>query len=165
MEDILKIAQDSGMSQEQGETATGGLMAFVKNKIPADQFAQLSEKIPGLDGAVEKYGSSDKAASGGGAGGMFGGAMSSLTGGGGGGGGGGADSLPGLLTSLTSKGINPAQMQSFLPQVSTLCKEEFGVDISQYVGGAAAGGGDAAASSGGGGASDLMGSAMGMFGK
>ena len=168
MDAILKLAQDSGMSKEQGTTATGGLMSMVKQYLPADQYAKLENQIPGLKGAEEQYGK--KAAdttSGGGGGGLMGAAMGAF--GGGGGGGSNKDeapsSTPALLATLTSMGINPSMMSKFLPQISTFLKDKYGVDISQYVAGA--GGSSSGGDSGGSNSqvNNLMGQAMGMFGK
>jgi hypothetical protein len=159
MDALLKLAQDSGMSEAQGETATGGIFSFLKENISADQFSKIEEQMPGVDGAVDKYASGD---SGGSSGGMFGSAMPSF-GSSGGGASGGAGGLAGLMTTLTSKGINPSMLQKFMPQVSALIKSKCGVDVSQYLGGAAAAPSSGGASSGG--AGGMMGQAMGMFGK
>lgn len=159
------------MSESQGETATGGLFSFLKDKMSKEQYAQVQEKLPGVDGAVDRYAApSGEGAGSGGMGGMLGSAMSSFGGGNkaaGGSSGGGADGLGGLLATLTSKGINPAMMQKFMPQASALVKAKCGVDISQYLGGAgsAASTTGEASSSASGGASNMMGQAMGMFGK
>ena len=45
MDEILKLAQKSGMSQEQGTTATGGLMSMIKQYIPAEQYAKLGKRL------------------------------------------------------------------------------------------------------------------------
>eukprot|EP00545_Synedropsis_sp_CCMP1620_P012874 CAMPEP_0119009472 /NCGR_PEP_ID=MMETSP1176-20130426/4385_1 /TAXON_ID=265551 /ORGANISM="Synedropsis recta cf, Strain CCMP1620" /LENGTH=163 /DNA_ID=CAMNT_0006961993 /DNA_START=171 /DNA_END=662 /DNA_ORIENTATION=- len=161
MEALLKLATDSGMTAEQGKTATGGLFAFLKENVPAEQFSQIEEKLPGVDGAVDTYAKerAAPAADAGGAAGMLGSAMSSA---------GAAGGLAGLMTTLTSKGIDPSMMQKFMPQVSTMVKAKCGIDISQYLGGAATGGGDAAATGetpAAGGVKGLMGKAFGMFGK
>lgn len=138
-------------------------MSMIKQYLPADQYAKLESQIPGLKGAEEQYGTKAADTSGGG-GGLMGAAMGAF-----GGGNNGKDaapsSAPALLATLTQMGIDPSMMSKFLPQISTFLKEKYGVDISQYIGGA---GGNAGGDSGGGGssqASNLMGQAMGMFGK
>lgn len=139
-------------------------MSMVKQYLPADQYAKLEGQIPGLKGAEEQYGTRAADASSGGGGGLMGAAMGAFGGGGSGNKDEAPSSTPALLATLTSMGINPSMMSKFLPQISTFLKDKYGVDISQYVGGAGeSSGGD----SGGGGsqASNLMGQAMGMFGK
>lgn len=173
MDTLLKFAQDAGMSESQGETATGGLFSFLKDNMSKEQYSQVQGQLPGVDGAVDRYSApAEGGGGGGGMGGMLGSAMSSLGGGGGGGAGGSAGAgLPGLLAALASKGIDPAMMKKYMPQVVALVKTKCGVDLSQYLGGigggTAAGGtaGQAPASSSSGGASNMMGQAMGMFGK
>ena len=164
MDDLLKLAQDAGMTQEQGETASGGLMSFLKDSMGEGDFNKVQEQMPGVEGAVEKYSSGDSGG-GGGAAGLFGSAMSSFgVGGSSSGGGSAAGGLPALLATLTSKGINPSMVQKFLPLVAPLIKSKCGIDVSKYLGGGESTGAASSGSSSGG-ASNLMGQAMGMFGK
>ena len=182
MEEVLKLAKKAGMSEEQGKAAMGGFVGLLKQHVPAEQYAQLEAKIPGLKEAQATYGQQvEQAKSGQGEGGMMGAVLANTTGGKDTDGDGKVDApsnMASLLTALTSMGIDPGMIQKFLPQITTFIQEKCGVDISQYVkvpgvapaapaaGGEgaapapAAAGGDAADT-----ASKLMGQAMGMFGK
>mmetsp|Transcript_23816 Transcript_23816/g.43238 ORF Transcript_23816/g.43238 Transcript_23816/m.43238 type:complete len:178 (-) Transcript_23816:200-733(-) len=176
MDEILKMAADSGMTKQQGEEATGGIFALVKKNISPEQYKQITSKIPQIDTLVnkEESGSTDRAGAGGSV-------MSSLTsmasGGSGGagsnGGGGNTAALTALIGICGKYGISAKQVNAFLPQLVSLVKKECGVDIGSMLGlpsgSATSTGGTAGGSqpAGGGGdaVSGMMSSAMGMFGK
>ena len=129
----------------------------------ASSISAAEGQIPGLKGAEEQYGTkAAEASSGGGAAGLMGAAMSAFGGGGSGDKASSPSSVPALLATLTSMGIDPSMMQKFMPQISTFLKEKYGVDISQYIGG---GGSSTEGSTDSNTASNMMGQAMGMFGK
>ena len=180
MDEVKQAADDVGMTPEQGETATGGVLSFLKDHLSEDHFKMIEAHIPGAEATVQKY--VRGASEGGGFGGMLGGVMSSL------GGGSSAGGLAGLMAVLASKGISPAMVQQFLTKIGPLIQQKCGIDITKFLGGAVAGGtaastttpadsttsnpaptsneSSAAASAPAGDTmSNLMGTAMGMFGK
>jgi len=185
----LKMAKQSGMSEEQGKTTMGGLMSMLKQYLPAEHYQKLESHIPELKGAEDQYTTKAKETQNdGGVGELMGAAMSFMNKNSGS----GDDdnnskaetpsSVPNLFATLTSMGINPSMAQKFLPQITSFLKEKFAIDISQYLSGIPSADGNSAADqsdtgnggsgSGGGSssnnnnqASNLMGQAMGMFGK
>jgi hypothetical protein len=191
MDKLLKLAQQAGMSEEQGKTAAGGIFGLLKNQLSEADYAKLTSQFPEADSLATQQkkdgGASD-------AGGLLGAAMGALGGGSQGGtassSGGGATDITSLLAMLAGKGVTPQQIQKFLPLAAPHIQKMTGIDVSSMLG-APAGGGTAAGAGGststGGGASNAMnmlnsltgsgsggsdaansnplGSAMGMFGK
>lgn len=168
------MAADSGMTQQQGEEATGGIFALVKKNLSEEQYNQIVSKIPQIDGLVNKEEETSKdRAAGGGAGGLMS-SLAGMAGGSGGastgGGGGNTAALTTLIGICGKYGISAKQVNAFLPQVVSLVKKQCGVDVGSMLGLPASG----SSSSGTGGSqatgdsnamSGMMNSAMGMFGK
>jgi hypothetical protein len=160
MDQLMKLAGDAGLSEEQGKTATGGIMSMVKQNLDSGNYNKIVEQVPEVEGLVEE---SDKEASGGG-GGLMGQAMGMM--GGSLGASGQAGSIASLLGLMQSKGIGAGQMNSFMPQLAAFVKEKCGVDIGSQLGVSADGAAAAAAPAAGGlDASALGGMMGGMFGK
>lgn len=180
MDDVKQAADDVGMTPEQGETATGGVLSFLKDHLSEEHFKMIEAHIPGAEATVQKY--ARGISEGGGFGGMFGGVMSSL------GGGSSAGGLASLMAVLASKGISPSMVQQFLAKVGPLIQQKCGIDVTKFFGDNATGGSGATTTTSGDSttttpaattseasapapapaadtASNLMGSAMGMFGK
>jgi hypothetical protein len=167
MDSILKMAADAGMTQEQGEAATGGIFSLVKKHLESGQYKQILEKIPEIDGLVNKHevATKDVASSGG----LMGSLTSALDSGSSGAGG-----IAGLMAVLRKQGISAKSVSNFLPQVAPLVEKQCGIDISSILGlpssSATSGSGTSGEASGDSAsgsdtASKLMGSAMGMFNK
>lgn len=175
MDEVQQAANDVGMTEEQGETATGGVLSFLKDHLSEEHFKMIETYIPGAEETVQKYTRDVTSSSqGGGFGGMLTSAISSLSASGGTAGG-----LAGLMAILASKGISPAMVQQFLTKVGPLIQQKCGIDVTKLLGDtttttpaattaatpAATTTAEAAAPTTTDAASDLMGSAMGMFGK
>mmetsp|Transcript_4274 Transcript_4274/g.6112 ORF Transcript_4274/g.6112 Transcript_4274/m.6112 type:complete len:172 (+) Transcript_4274:1-516(+) len=168
MDKILEMATKAGMDQQQGETAAGGVLSFLKGKLGDDQFSKLAEKIPGVGDAAQKYDddkadSSARASGGGGLGGMLGGAMASFTKSSGGGGG-DAGGVAGLTAMLASKGVDAGQLSAFMPQIAAFLKDKAGVDVTSALG-LPSGGGDSTSGSGGENPADSAKKMLGGLGK
>lgn len=156
------MAADAGMTQEQGEAATGGIFALIQKNLDSGQYSQILEKIPGIDGLVNKHEEATRDASS--EGGLVGSLTSAL------GSSSGAGGIAGLLAILGKQGISAKSVNAYLPQIAPFVKKQCGIDISSILGvpsssasgtsGEAAGGTSSSDT-----ASKLMGSAMGMFGK
>jgi len=174
MDTILKMAADAGMTPEQGEAATGSIMAFAKKNLDSEQYNQIVSKIPAIDGLVKKEEAEAKDRASGGGNLMS--SLASLGGGAGGGSGtsgggaaGGAAGVAMLISVLGKYGITANQVNAFLPQIVSLVKKQSGVDIGSFLGVSSSG---SAAGTGGsqttGGTSSnpnsMLSSAMGMFG-
>jgi hypothetical protein len=139
MDQLLKMAADSGMTKEQGEAATGGIFSLVKKGLGSGDFNKIVKMIPEVEGLIKEHETSTKAATGG-AGDLVGSAMSAI-GGGKSGAGGSADTVGGtaggvasLLATLSSQGISAKELNKFMPQVVSLVKTQAGVDISKILG-------------------------------
>jgi hypothetical protein len=160
MDQLLKMAADSGMTKEQGEAATGGIFSLVKKQLASGDFNKIVKMIPEVEGLVKEHETSTKAATTeGGAGGMLGSAMAAA----GDTAGGSAGGIASLLSSLSSKGVTAKEMNKFMPQVVSLVKNQSGVDIGKILGvsGSTPSTGEAAAPEG---SSSPIGRFMGMFG-
>jgi hypothetical protein len=157
MDQLLKMAGDAGMTQEQGKAATGGIMSLAKKTLDSGDFSKIIAKVPEIEGLVDKHDDNSSAraggeeTSGGDGGGFMGSAMSIFSSSGAGG-------VADLLASLQKQGISPKEMNAFMPQLSSFIKSQCGVDINSVLG---LSDGDAS-SAGGGGIGNAMG---GLFGK
>ncbi|CAJ1946314.1 unnamed protein product [Cylindrotheca closterium] len=159
MDQLMKLAGDAGLSEEQGKTATGGIMSMVKQNLDSGSYQKIVQQVPEVEGLVKD---SDKEATGGG-GGLMGQAMGMM--GGSLGGAGQAGSIASLLTLMQSKGIGAEQMNAFMPQLAAFIKSKCGVDIGSQLGVSADGAAAPAPAAGGFDASKLGGMMGGMFGK
>lgn len=141
MDQLLKMAADSGMTKEQGEAATGGIFSLVKKELASGDFSKIAKKIPEIEGLIKKHEASTKDAAGS-AGAAVGSAVSALGGkssGAGAGGsadtaGGSASAIASLLAMLSSQGITAKELNSFMPKVVSMVKSQAGVDISKILG-------------------------------
>jgi hypothetical protein len=162
MDQLLKLAQESGMTESQGETASGGIFGLLKANLGEEEYGKIEQQFPEAEAMVQKQ---EKESSGGG--GLMGAAMGAFGGGGGGGGsssgGGGGMDIAGLMSMAAGAGIGPAQMQKFLPMAAPVIQQMTGVDVSSMLGGSSSSGGGSSAN--GGGSPNPMGQIMGMFGK
>ena len=52
---INQAISQLGITQAQGETATGGALALLKNNLDGDAFAKINEKLPGAQGLLEGF--------------------------------------------------------------------------------------------------------------
>mmetsp|Transcript_40028 Transcript_40028/g.96661 ORF Transcript_40028/g.96661 Transcript_40028/m.96661 type:complete len:194 (-) Transcript_40028:128-709(-) len=193
MDQLLQFAEQAGMSEEQGKTATGGIFGLLQNGLGEEQYGKLKAEFPEADQLAtsqQQTSSNKNEAGGGGMGGLMGSAMGALSGGGGAGSGSSATDITALLAKLAGNGITPQQIQQFLPLAAPYIQQMTGVDVSSMLGvspsgsGSTGGGGGNSAmgmlssltgsggSGGGGGggtsagdSSNPLGSVMGMFGK
>mmetsp|Transcript_7063 Transcript_7063/g.14784 ORF Transcript_7063/g.14784 Transcript_7063/m.14784 type:complete len:178 (+) Transcript_7063:97-630(+) len=151
MNDILKLAKESGLSKEQGEVTTGGVFSLLKNNLDESQFKKITDSIPGSQKLMDQFvkGSASPAKKGGGGGGALGGLMGMF----GkkkkeetppeGGGGDRAAPAPGDVSSVTDlmgmlgkQGVSAKDVTSFLPKLTDAVKTKSGVDVGSILGGA-----------------------------
>jgi hypothetical protein len=161
MDQLLKLAEQAGMSKDQANKALAGVFGLLKNKLPAEQYKMVSDKFPEADGLVAeqtKSGGSDGAGDGdeGGLGGFMGAAMGAL------GAAEGSTNTASLMAMLAKAGIGPETFGNFVSTAAPKIKELTGVDVASMLpggSGASEGGGDGEATS------NPMGQMMSMFGK
>ena len=127
MDQILKLASNAGLTQEQGEATTGGIMSLVKKTLGSNDYKKILEKIPEIGGLVTKHEESTR--DGGGEGDLMGSLMSSL-----GSSGGTAGGVAGLLATLQKQGINANEVNKFMPQLASFVQKTCGVDVSSMLG-------------------------------
>lgn len=169
MDQILKLAGEAGLSEDQGKAATGGIMAMVKKALDSGDYKKILEQVPEVEGLVEQQERASTSESGGAAG-MLGQAMSMFgnTGGGSGAAGssGGAASIASLLAMMQKQGVGAREMNSFMPMLASFVKSQCGVDIGSMLGtgGATTGASTTPSATGGSGANDLQASLGGMMG-
>mmetsp|Transcript_7062 Transcript_7062/g.14782 ORF Transcript_7062/g.14782 Transcript_7062/m.14782 type:complete len:181 (+) Transcript_7062:97-639(+) len=154
MNDILKLAKESGLSKEQGEVTTGGVFSLLKNNLDESQFKKITDSIPGSQKLMDQFvkggsSSASPAKKGGGGGGALGGLMGMF----GkkkkeetppeGGGGDRAAPAPGDVSSVTDlmgmlgkQGVSAKDVTSFLPKLTDAVKTKSGVDVGSILGGA-----------------------------
>lgn len=131
MDQLMKLAKQAGMTEEQGKAATGGIFGLLKQQLSDENYSKISSQFPGADAAAteqDKDGKTDTSTGGG----LFGAAMGAL--GGSGSAGGSAGGIAGLIAMLASKGVTPKQLQEFLPLAAPHIKKMTGVDVSSMLG-------------------------------
>ncbi|KAI2507289.1 hypothetical protein MHU86_7125 [Fragilaria crotonensis] len=132
MDEVSKAATDAGMTPDQGKTATGGVMTFLKHHVSKKLFKTIEAHMPGARAAVKTHTRGTSEGGGGtGLSGMFGGAMSAF---GGKQGTGSPGEAADLMALLASKGISPTMVQQFLGKVGPLIQKKCGVDVTQCLG-------------------------------
>jgi len=183
MDELLKLASKAGLSDEQGKDTLGGLLSLLQNTLKGDDFAKISESVPGAESLASETNTKAAGASGNGtaglmqsAMGMFGGASSgagSASSGAQQAGGGSAsalESIPQLLAFLGTLGIDSKKIMTYFPMAIQFLEQTGGVNLSSVLGTTAAGGqGGSSSGSGtqptGGGFGQQASSFLGAFGK
>jgi uncharacterized protein (DUF2267 family) len=110
---ISELASKSGINLDMARKGLGAILAFFKEKLPADTFAKVTSAVPGAEALMTEAESAPEAHAEGGvmhaisewAGKLFGG--------------GGASAA---LSKLTSLGFSADQIKSFLPKVLAFLK-------------------------------------------
>ena len=124
MADIVgDLASRSGVSPDIAKKAMGAVLAFLKDKLPAEAFAKVSNAVPDAGGlmAAAAVGQED---SDGGVVSAVTGAVSKLLGGSGSG---------ALVSKLTQLGFAPEQVQGFLKNALEFLKEKVPGDVLKQI--------------------------------
>jgi hypothetical protein len=119
---VTDLASRSGLSPDIAKKAMGGLLSFLKDKIPAEAFAKISNAVPGADGlmAAAAVGQEES----GGVLGAVTGAVSKMLGGSGSG---------ALVSKLTQLGCTAEQVQGFLKNALEFLKEKVPGDVLKQI--------------------------------
>lgn len=121
---IQMITKQLGLSAENGKAATGSVLNMIKGQLDEATFAQISSKLPGIQGLLGAA-ESEGAAAGGGGGGMFGSLTSmagSLLGG-------KAKTIADLTASLSKHGIGIDKIPQYLSMLVEFLKGKLGNDL------------------------------------
>ena len=143
MDELLKLAGQSGMNPQQAQATTGGLLNFIQGHMDSNKFdQQVAQNLPGAQQVMQQQ---QQATSGGGAaaatggmGGLLGSAMSAFDSSSGSQGSGGdgktSGGLAALLATLMGQGVDPKMVQAFLPVFAAYIKSQCGIDVSTMLG-------------------------------
>ena len=137
MDQLMKLAADSGMDAQQGKDSVGGILKLVQNNVKPEDFSKIEAAIPGAKDAAQE--AANKANNGGDASKLLNSAMGMFGGSGnknkdGESSGGGLDSLPQLLAFLGDSGVDAQQVAKLLPQVTGFLNKNANVDVSSVLG-------------------------------
>lgn len=115
------------MTEDQVKSSMGGVLSFLKGKLPAEDFGKIEAKVPGAKDLIK---ATEDKPSGGGLRAMFGGKKkegeSSE---------GSIDTVPELIGNLQEAGVDPSAATGFLSTFSSYLNKTADVDVSEVVGG------------------------------
>jgi uncharacterized protein (DUF2267 family) len=114
LDTINELASKSGISMDEAKKGLGAVLSTLKEKLPADAFAQVQSAVPGSEGMMAA-GAGQEPAAGGGVVGAIKGMAEKLFGG-------GAGAVPALMAKLQGLGLSADQIQKFLPNVLEFLK-------------------------------------------
>jgi hypothetical protein len=117
-DNITDLASEAGVSPDQVQKGLGAILGFLKDKLPADSFSQVSDAVPDSDRMMAAAAQTGEESSGG----LFGAVkemVGKLFGGGGG----------ELVSRLTQLGFSADQMKAFLPKVLAFLKGKLPADV------------------------------------
>jgi hypothetical protein len=123
---ISELASKSGVNLDMARKGLGALLAFFKEKLPADTFAKVTTAVPGAEGLMAEAAAAPEAHAEGGvlhtltewAGKLFGG--------------GGAAAA---MAKLTSLGLSADQVKSFVPKVLAFLQGKLPPDAMKQISG------------------------------
>ena len=142
MDELLKLAGQSGMNPQQAQATTGGLLNFIQGHMDSNKFdQQVAQNLPGAEQVMQQQQQATNTSGGaaaGGMGGLLGSAMSAFGSNSGGQGSGGdgktSGGLAALLATLMGQGVDPKMVQAFLPVFAAYIKSQCGIDVSTMLG-------------------------------
>lgn len=117
---VNSLAKELGSTPEQSAGAAGALFGLAKSRLAADQFAQVSAAVPGMDSLL-------KAAPAVGAVGTSG-ALSQV--------GGAAGGLASMASSFTKLGLKPEMVAKAVPVLTSFVSQSGGAGVGQLLAGA-----------------------------
>ena len=101
------LMQRTGVTQAQAQGGAGALFQVAKNKMQADEFTQLEQAVPGMEGMLGAVPALSQPSGG------LAGRLSSIAGASGG----TAGNLVSVISAFQQQGMSPAMMQQFIPVV------------------------------------------------
>lgn len=135
MELIQQLVSSLGVNEDQAKGGAGLLFNLAKDKLEADDFQQLADKIPGISDLLGAAPAPSTAASaGGGMMGALGGIASSLGAGGLGDKMGGLGDLANLASGFSQLGLSSDMVGKFVPIVLSFVQNQGGDGIKDLLG-------------------------------
>jgi hypothetical protein len=116
---LTELASKAGISTEQAKKGMGALLAFFKEHLPAEQFARLSQEVPGTDEMMAAA-SAEHSSESGGLLSAVAGAVGKMFGG---------DGSAALLGKLGQLGLSPDQIKNFLPRAIAFLKSKLPPEV------------------------------------
>ena len=124
MDLIATLVEQLGVDEGQAKGGAGLLFKLAQDKLGSGDFAQLADKIPGLDSMLEAA----PAESGGGLMGAIGGMLGGL-----GGNAGALGNLASLAGDFDKLGLDSGMVNQFIPVVMKFVQEQGGDDIMALI--------------------------------
>ncbi|HEY7313365.1 MAG TPA: DUF2780 domain-containing protein [Gemmataceae bacterium] len=121
---VTELANKTGLSPEQTKKALGALLGLVKSHVPAEQFARLSQAVPGTDEMMAAA-QADSGSSGGVLSAVAGMAGKLF---------GGGDACAALADKLEKSGLSADQIKTFLPHALEFLKSKLPSDVAEKLG-------------------------------
>jgi uncharacterized protein (DUF2267 family) len=115
---LTELASKVGISPEQAKKALGALLAAIKEHIPSEQFARLSQAVPGAD---DMMAAADAEHGSGGVLGAVAGAIGKMFGGGG--------AMAVVADKLGHLGLSPDQIKNFVCQALAFLKSRLPPEV------------------------------------
>jgi hypothetical protein len=123
---ISELANKSGINLDMAKKALGAILAFFKEKLPADTFAKVTAAVPEAEGLMADAAAAPEAQA-------EGGVMHAITEWAGKRFGGGGASA--ALSKLTSLGLSADQIKKFLPNVLAFLKGKLPAEAMNQISG------------------------------
>lgn len=120
MELIQQLVAGAGVSEQQAEGGAGLLLGLLKDKLASDDFSQVAQATPGLEGLIDSAPS-------GGLGGMLGGVVSSL-------GGSELGNLAALAGGFSKLDLDAGMIGKFVPILLSFLQSKGGDGLASMVG-------------------------------
>lgn len=120
---ISLLTQQLGVTEMQAQGGAGSIFNFAKEKLSPQEFSQVSNAVPNMNGLLEAAPKKETSM-----GGMFGGATSML-----GGGGSNLEGLASLASSFSQLGLSPDMVNQFVPIILNYVKGNGGETVSNLL--------------------------------
>lgn len=117
---IQAVMSQLGVNENQAQSATGGLLQFLKNQADGNEVHTLISKLPGAEDLMKSVGSGSP-----GGGGLLGGLGAAI--------GGTAGGSAGLLSLLQGSGLGGGTAGSFVKMFVDYAKQKAGPDLVEQV--------------------------------
>lgn len=120
---IQLVTKQLGISAQDGKAATGSVLKMIRDQVDDDLFAQISQKLPGIQGLLAGAASADSPA------GTGGGMLGSLTSMAGSLLGGKAKSVADITSALSKHGLSVDKIPQYLAMLIEFLKTKLGNDL------------------------------------
>ena len=120
---IQQLVAGTGVNDQQAEGGAGLLLGLLKDQLASDDFAQVAQAVPGVEGLIDAAPSSES----GGLGGLLGGVVSSL-------GGSELGNLAALAGGFSKLDLDAGMITKFVPILISFLESKGGEGLASMVG-------------------------------